>query len=119
MNEAAKVCNYMWTAARAHMSSSKAPNYLMAEAVSYSMHVDRRVATTANRGWKAPYEVITGVKSGILKLQRWYANLFVNVPVSKRNALQQKGILDRAEPGRLIGYHSPFSNVYKVMLSDN
>jgi hypothetical protein len=119
LNEAEKVCNHMWAAARAHLAISKAPMTLMAECVSYCMHVDLRIATTANKDWKTPYEIIKGVQPSLLKLQRWYTKAFVNIPNTSRSAMQSKGVLDRAELGRLIGYHSPFSNVAAVMLSKN
>ena len=119
LNEAEKVCNTMWAAARTHLACSKAPNSLMAEAVAYSMYMDMRIATTASRGWLTPYEMIKGVPPSLLKLQRWYTKSFVNVPPGKRKWLQQQGLPHRAKPGRLIGWHSPFSTTYKVMLSKN
>jgi hypothetical protein len=119
LNEAEKVCNSMWAAARAHLGTSQAPSYLMAEAVSYSMYMDMRTATTASRGWKTPHELIKKVKPTLNLLHRWYTKSLVNVPVSKRKYLENRGVLDRAEPGRLIGWHSPFSTTYKVMLSKN
>jgi hypothetical protein len=119
LNEAEKVCNFMWAAARTHMAVSKAPDYLMAEAVSYSVYVDMRTATTASRDWKTPYELIKGFQPSLVKMHRWYTKAFVNVPKAKRSFLQQQGNIDRAEPGRLIGYHSLYSTTYKVMLSKN
>lgn len=83
------------------------------------MYTDLRTATTASRKWKTPYELIKGCQLSLLKLQRFYTKAFVNVPPGKRISLQKKGMLDRAEPGRLIGYHSDFSSTYKVMLSKN
>ena len=68
LNEAEKVCNFMWSATRAHMATSKAPHHLFAEAVSYSIYTDIRTATTASRSWKTPYELIRGIQPTLLKL---------------------------------------------------
>ena len=103
LNEAEKVCDSMWAAARAHLGTSQAPSKLMAQAVSYSMYMDLRTASTASRGWKTPYEMIKGVQPSLINLHRWYTKAIVNVPVSKRKYLEKQGILDRGEPGRLVG----------------
>ena len=119
LNEAEKVCNFMWAAARAHLATSKTSSALFAEAVDYAIYTDMRVATTASRGWKTPYELIKGVVPCISRMHRWYTRCYVNVPVSKRKYLEKQGVIDRAETGRLIGYHSLFSSTYKVLLSKN
>ena len=119
LNEAEKVCNTMWAAARAHLATTGAPSHLFALAVEYSMYMDLRTATTASRKWKTPFELIKGFQPGIAKLHRFYTQAFVNVPLSKRKALEKQGDLDRAEMGRLTGYLSPFSSTYQVMLSRN
>ena len=119
LNEAEKVCNTMWAAARTHIALSKSPVTLFAECVSYSMYIDMRIATTLSREWKTPFELLKEIQPSLLKLQRWYTKSFVNIPKGKRSSLQAKGVYDRAEPGRMIGYHSPFSSVWKIMLSKN
>ena len=96
LNEAEKVCNNMWAAARSHLATSRAPSNLFALAVGYSMYMDLRTATTASRKWKTPFELIKGFQPGIHKLHRFHTQSFVNVPKSKRTWLQKQGMLDRA-----------------------
>ena len=119
LNEAEKVCNFMWAAARAHLGASNASTMLFAEAVDYAIHMDMRIAITVTRGWKTPYELIKGAMPCLNLLHRWYTKCCVNVPVSKRKYLEKQGFIDQAEPGRLIGYHNLFSSTYKVLLSKN
>lgn len=119
LNEAEKVCNFMWAAARALLLHSKAPLTLLSEAVSYAMYVDLRTATTASRQWLTPYEQIKGMPPTILKLHRFYTRCYVSVPKSKRKKLVKKGLLDRSESGRFIGFHDPFSTTFRVLLEGN
>jgi hypothetical protein len=119
LNEAEKVCNFMWAAARAHLWTSQAPPVLEAEAVSYAMYVDMRMATTASRGWKTPLEIIKGVKPSLLKLHRFYTMAFVAVPKGKRTTVVSQGSIVRAEEGRLLGFQSPYSTTYRVLLTGN
>ena len=58
LNEAEKVCNFMWAAARTHLIKTGAPLSLMPYAVEYAMYVDLRMATTASRNHLTPYEMI-------------------------------------------------------------
>ena len=68
LNEVEKVCNAMWAAARAHMATTGASDYLFALAVDYIMYMDLRTATTASRLWKIPFELIKGFQPSIAKL---------------------------------------------------
>ena len=112
LNEAEKVCNFVWAAASALLLHSKAPLILLSGAVSYAMYVDLRTATTASRQWLTPYEQIKGMPPTILKLHHFYTRCYVSVPKSKRKKLVKKGLLDRSEPGRFIGFHDPFSTTF-------
>ena len=44
-NEAEKVCNYMWRAARMYMIDSRAPHKLFADAVDYAIYVHNRTSS--------------------------------------------------------------------------
>ena len=90
------------------------PPRLFNEAVSYSLYVDMRMSS-----FKTPLEIIRGVVPDITKLHRFYTCLFVCIPRQKRKQLAGKGFIDRAEVGRLMGFHSPFSSTYRVLLSEN
>ena len=92
---------------------------LFNEAVSYSLYVYMRMSTTASRGFKTPLESIRGVVPDITKLHRFYTCSFVCIPRQKRKQLAGKSFIGRAEVGRLVGFRSPFSSTYRVLLSEN
>ena len=120
LNEAEKVCDRMWAAARTHHMHTGAPMYLMAETVALSMYTDLRMATTADRDWKTPLEIIKGEVPSVLHMRPFFTRCYVTVPKEKRKLLIKKGYpFTRGEAGHLIGYHGPFSTTYKVLLSGN
>jgi len=120
LNEAEKVCDHIWAAARVHLVASGAPDMLFGECVSYVLHVDLRTATSASRENKTPYEMIRGTVPDISGLRVWFTKAFAHVPKAKQNKLKKEGLpLIRAETGRLIGYQGPFSTTAKVLLSGN
>lgn len=119
LNEAEKVADQMWAAARALLLHSNAPESMFSKAVDYAMYVDLRTATTASRGWKTPYEMIRGSVPSISRLHRFYTKVFVTVPKAKRKVLQEQGLHVRAEQGRFVGFHDPFSSTYAAVLSMN
>jgi len=56
----------------------------------------------------------------VLKLHPFYTKAFVTAPRSKRSQLEKSRLcVQRAEQGRFVGFHSPLSSPYGVMLSDN
>ena len=117
LNEAEKVCDHAWESARALMVHSAAPEQYFALAVSYVLYVDARSATTSNRDWLTPFEMAKEVRPDIARLHRFYTRCYVTVPKAKRKQLAKKGLHNvRAEPGRLLGFHGPFSSTYAVML---
>ena len=120
LNEAEKICSCLvtWDDAAALMIRAEGISpRLFNEAVSYSLYVDMCMSTTASRGFKTPLEIIRGVVLDITKLHRFYTCSFVCVPRQKRKQLAGKGFIGRAEVGRLMGFRSPFSTTYKVLLS--
>ena len=113
LNEAEKVCDFAFESARALMEHSDAPDHMFGLVVSYVLYVDLRSATTAS----TLYELTHGVRPSIAKLHRFWTRCYVAVPKSKRKALAAKGLHNmRGEPGRFVGFHSPQSSTYAVML---
>ena len=120
LNEAEKVCDRMWAAARTLLLHSGAPNSLFALAVDYSMYVDLRTATTSSRGWATPYEQIRGVRPRVDQLRPFFTKTHVTVPKLRRKVMEKEGNpLLRAEEGRFLGFQDPFSNTAAIMLSNN
>jgi hypothetical protein len=125
LNEAEKICDRMWAAARTIITRSSAQGSnnldgLFALAVEYAMHVDLRMATTSSRGYITPIEGLTGQRPDISGLVPFYTKAFVCVPKQKRNALAKQGSYNaRAETGRFMGFASPFSTTAKVLLDGN
>jgi site-specific DNA-cytosine methylase len=117
LNEAEKVCDRMWAAARVLLLHSGQSPSLMFKAVSYAMYVDMRMASGPSRGWLTPYEMIKGHPPSIEHLRPFNMLTYVTVPKRKRIKLINSGQpLLRAEKGRLIDYHSPFSTTPCIML---
>ena len=117
LNEAEKVADTIWADARAAITHHNAPDHFFSLMVDYAMYTDIRTATTASREWKTPYELSRGAQPSIIKLHRPFTKCFVQVPKSKRKQLASKGLHHiRAEPGRFVGFHSPYSSTYAVML---
>ena len=84
------------------------------------MYVDLRVATTASRDWKTPYEMIKGTPPDITHIRPFGTKTSVTVPKQKRTYLEKKGKpLIRAEEGRLLGFQTPWSRTARVMLDGN
>ena len=120
LNEAEKVADQMWAAARAHILHSAAPQSHFALAVDFAIYVDLRTATTSSREWRTPYEMLKGVSPSVVKLHRFFTQAFVTAPKSKRRALAAKGLYNaRGESGRFVGFHAPFSTAYAVLLDGN
>jgi len=120
LNEAEKVCDQIWAAARALLHRSNAANELFPYAVDYAMYVDLRMATTSSRNWLTPYEMIKGVPPTITHMRPFYTSCAVKVPKSRRQVLEKKGdAVSRAEMGRFIGFQGAFSTTPKLLLSSN
>lgn len=119
LNEAEKICNTIWATAEAQLLHAKAPDTLLAESVGYALYVDMRTATTPGRDYMTPYEIIKGVQPSIDKLHRFYTQAYVVAPKQKRKALIKQGIRVRAEEGRFLGFQSPYSTTYRVLLTGN
>ena len=117
LNEAEKICDRVWAAARVILASTQSSSYYFPYLIDHILYVDMRMATTANRGYKTPYQLIKGHQPNVLPLKPYNCRAWVTVPKSKRVQLQQNDQQIRGEPGRLIGWQSMWSSTYKVMLS--
>jgi hypothetical protein len=117
LNEAEKVADSTWADARAAMIHHKAPDAWFSLMIDLAMYTDIRTSTTANRNWQTPYEMTRGVPPSITKMHRPCTRCFVQVPKTKRRQLAAQGLHNlRAEPGRFIGFHGPYSSTYAVIL---
>jgi hypothetical protein len=117
LNEAEKVCDSIFAETRAAMVHHNVPYAWFSLMVDFAMYTDIRTATTASRGWMTPHEITRSVVPFIGNLHRPCTRCFVNVPKSKRKQLAAQGLSHfRAEPGRLVGFHGPYSATYAVML---
>ena len=117
LNEAEKVCDSIFAETRAVMEHHNAPDRWFSLMVDYAIYTDIRTATSANRDWKTPFELTRGSMPFIGKIHRPCTRCFVQVPKAKRKELAAKGLHNlRAEPGRLVGFHGPYSSTYAVIL---
>ena len=117
LNEAEKVCDSTFAEVRTVMEHHNVPSRWFSLMLDFAMHTDLRTATTASRKWKTPYEMTRGITPFIGKLHRPCTRCFVQVPREKRKQLAAQGLHNvTAEPGRLVGFHGPYSSTYAVML---
>ena len=116
-NEAEKVCNYMWRAARMYMIDSRAPHKLFADAVDYAIYVHNRTSSTESRDRKTPHELAFGIVPTIEHIYPFYTKTVVTLPKDIFQELVRKGKISpssRGVPGRLIGYQHPLTRVPAV-----
>ena len=117
LNEAEKIADSIWGEARAVSLHHNAPDNWFSLMVDMAMYTDIRTSTTASRDWKTPFEMTRGIQPTIDKIHRPCTKCFVNVPKTKRAQLAKRGMQNiRAEPGRLVGFHGPYSSTYAVIL---
>jgi len=120
LNEAEKVCNFMWAAARTHLVKTGAPLSLMSCAVEHAMHVDLRMATAASRNHLTPHEMICGEQPFIDHIRPFFTTSHVHASKARRKKLKRLGSSTRkAEVGNLLGFESPFSTNCTVLLDQN
>ena len=79
-NEAEKVCNYMWRAARMYMIDSRAPHKLFADAVDYAIYVHNRTSSTESRDRKTPHEMAFGIVPTIEHIYPFYTKTVETLP---------------------------------------
>ena len=119
LNEAETIAYLIWDDDAALMEESQAPEKYFNSTVRFACYADMRSATTAERGYITPYEMIKGIEPSTLKMHRFFTLAFVALPRQKRKMLAKKGLLGRAEMGRLLGFHSTYSSTFKVLLPAN
>ena len=107
LNEAEKICLVTWDDAAALMLQADGSS-LVLSLCGYA-HVYHSFSwfqnAAGNHSW---YRA---------KLRRFYTCSFVYIPRQKRKQLARKVFIGRAEVGRLMGFQSPFSTTYRVLLS--
>ena len=117
LNEAEKVCDSIFADVRTVMEHHNAPSQYFSLMVDLAMYTDIRTATTKSREWRTPYEMSRGAVPFIGRIHRPFTRCFVQVPKSKRKKLAAQGLENlRAEPGRFVGFHGPYSSTYAVIL---
>ena len=60
LNEAERVADRAWAVARTHIANTGGLHSHMALAVDHACYMKLRMATTANRAWLTPYEILRG-----------------------------------------------------------
>merc|ERR1719399_1515330 len=120
LNEAEKICNFIWAAARAMIISSQAPMKLLPYAVKYAAYIHNRMATTASRKWKTPYEGALGMMPDISKLRLFWTPCYVLVQKEDRRKVRERtGQPLTSQKGHFVGFQTSRSETFAVMLSDN
>jgi hypothetical protein len=120
LNEAEKVVDRMWAAARVHLLDTNMPAKHMPDAVEYSMQMDFVMASDKDRGWLTAYEMVTGRRPTLEGRMPFGTIAHVLVPKDKRRQLASAGEpLRRAEEGLLLGWRDHYSSTAKVLLSGN
>ena len=120
LNEAERIADRAWAAARVHIVSTDAQEDHFALAVSMVCYMKMRMATTASRNWLTPYQIIKGYQPSIAHCMPFFTQAQVKVPKEKRSWLKTKGLGHlRAEPGNLVGFQDMWGTTYKVLLDGN
>ena len=118
LNEAEKVCDHAWAAARVLMLHSSAPLREEPEAVDMALYVHLRMATTASRGWLTPYEIIRGQQPDVSRLHAFYTRAFATTSRDNSGKRTLIGGLRNGRPCRLLGFHDIWSNTYRLRMDD-
>jgi len=80
-----------------------------------------RMATTATRGYKTPFEIITGSIPNVINLRPFGTIGYVLLPSDQRlkpSASKPHLAASRAQPAMMIGYHDMFSTTYKMLTAE-
>ena len=119
MNEAEKVADRMWAAARVMMLQAKgtaemllqqcaAPEFYFHYAVGHAMYTHMRMASNPRRNWRSPFEAITGDKPDWKHMRPFYTRGYVHADKGSRMTLR-----------RLIGYANRMHNTYFLLLDSS
>ena len=120
LNSAERIADQAWAAGRVNLAQSGAPPQLHALAVGHAMYMKLRMATTPNRGYLMPHEILTGKRPNIAHCEPFFTKTFVTVPKDKRAKMRKAGKPHiQAEEGNLVGWDSMWSNTAMVMLDKN
>ena len=120
LNEAERIADRAFAAARVNLACTPALPSHMAMALDHVCYMKLRMATTASRNWLTPYQIIKGYAPSITHCVPFFSKAFVTVPKEKRGVMKKKGKAHlRAEDGNLVGYHDPWSTTPKILLDGN
>ena len=120
LNEAERIADRAFAAARINMAATGALPTQFAMALDHVCYMKTRMATTASRNFLTPYEIIKGQTPNIMHCKPFFTKAYVTVPKDKRSTMIKKGLAHvRAESGRLVGYHDMWSTTAKVLLDGN
>ena len=119
LNLAEKAIDLMWQAGAASLVDSRIKDKFYPQAVDCACYTHMRMATTLERDYRTPYETITGSTPSVSHLRPFGRVCYVAIPKSKRAKIRKKsqGGLQRGDIGVFIGYHSMFTNTYRVLTS--
>jgi hypothetical protein len=120
LNEAERIADRAFAAARVHLTETAALPSHMAMAVDHVCYMKLRMATTQHRGWLTPYQIIKGYAPSISHCMPFFTKAFVTVPKEKRTKLKKQGLSHlRSEEGNLVGYQDLWGTTPKVLLDAN
>ena len=120
LNEAEKICDRTWAAARVYLCGTGAQPQHMSLAVDYVLYMHNRMANGSHREYKTPYELIRSQKPSIAHCRPFFTLTHVTVPKAKRAQMKKNGLpFHRAETGRLVGYQDMWSTTPKILLPEN
>ena len=79
LNEAERIADRAFAAARVHLTETAALPSHMAMAVDHVCYMKLRMATTQHRGWLTPYQIIKGYAPSISHCMPFFTKSFVTV----------------------------------------
>ena len=105
LNEAERIADRAFAAARTHIVSTDAQPTHMAMAVDHVCYMKMRTANSQTRGRVTPYEHLKGFPPDISHCQPFFTCAHVLVSKEQRSTLKAKGLgFLRAQPGNLVGF---------------
>ena len=91
--------------ARAYMKEKNLPDEFWAEAIVCAAYTLNRTPTSANNGFKTPFEVFHGTKPSLRRLRVFGTKAWVHIPKKKRKAWN-----DKSKPLIFVGYEAHSRN---------
>ena len=121
LNAAESAINRTMMVARANLAMSNAPEKYLPFAVSTACYVHHRSATTAVRGERTPYELITGIVPDVSHLRPFMSSGYAKLGREKLHAMKRSKtplpISCTGLPVLLLGYQSMYSSTHALLTS--